>query len=467
MGIDTSPPVIQSSATPRSVTAALIAAAETDRTDVGVLRRLLALHPANLATMNRLAEVSTRRGDGEHALRWRRHALTLDPGDWRLHADTATAATVVGSVPAALVATRRGLALRPEKMTLMVEIAEIAQSAGSRETADRLLRYSACLARSSSDRMRHLAMLRAAPCDRSRRHLYRTRHHVPGFPSPAEMIAPDREWRGPSHRVGSLLVWGEQGLGDQIFFARDLNRLTRIVPNVTVVVHPRLAGVFRRSFTTIDVVSGLPSEQLRQSMEAEILIGDLGAHLAPEQGGPFLVADPVLVSAARRHRAAGARRMIGLSWQGGITGHIAPVRSLGRGHVARLIDTCRRPDLDWLSLQHGLEPAEHEAICRDLGIRMNRATTPGGDTMTGDMDALVATIAGLDLLVSVNNTNVHVAGALGVPTLVLLPHVATWLWGTAGDRPSWYPATRVLRQEALGGWDRVIDRAVDAINSMI
>ena len=99
----------------------------------------------------------------------------------------------------------------------------------------------------------------------------------------------------------------------------------------------------------------------------------------------------------------------------------------------------------WVSLQHG--PGDGPPSLP--GLR----TFPG---VTGDLDELAALLGALDLVVSVANTNVHLAGALGRPAWVLVSERPEWRYGASGESMPWYPSARLFRRDQNEGWDAVL-----------
>jgi hypothetical protein len=85
--------------------------------------------------------------------------------------------------------------------------------------------------------------------------------------------------------------------------------------------------------------------------------------------------------------------------------------------------------------------------------------------VTDDMDDLASLMQGLDLVVSVCNTTVHMAGAIGKEVLVMAPFLPEWRYGMSGERMVWYPSARVFRQAAYGDWNGVLERVAQALTS--
>jgi ADP-heptose:LPS heptosyltransferase len=84
-----------------------------------------------------------------------------------------------------------------------------------------------------------------------------------------------------------------------------------------------------------------------------------------------------------------------------------------------------------------------------------------------DLESFAAQVAAMDLVVSVDNSTVHLAGALGVEVWTMLPTVPDWRWGLEGDRTRWYPTMRLFRQEQRGKWEPTISRVAGELTSLI
>ncbi|MFN7308535.1 MAG: glycosyltransferase family 9 protein, partial [Acetobacteraceae bacterium] len=80
-----------------------------------------------------------------------------------------------------------------------------------------------------------------------------------------------------------------------------------------------------------------------------------------------------------------------------------------------------------------------------------------------DFGTAAAMIAALDLLVTVDTAMAHLAGALGVPALVLLPHVPDWRWGISGEKSRWYASLRLFRQQHPGDWSAPVAAVTAAL----
>ena len=281
------------------------------------------------------------------------------------------------------------------------------------------------------------------------------RHHA--------MFSGIAAWSGDLQPEKRLLVYAEQGLGDEIMFASMYRDLAGRAARITLVCNPRLEALFRRSFPAMEVVAAPreASPSLAASADLAVAAGSLGMHFRkqaadfPEHHG-YLTIDAQQTGRWReRLEALGPGRKIGLSWSGGIFSTGKARRSLALEQLRSLLET---PGITWISLQHGDCAAEIADFTARFGIPVH--AFPG---VTGDIDELASLVQALDLVVSVCNTTVHVAGAIGKEVLVMTPFLPEWRYGLRGERMLWYPSARVFRQPAFGEWQHVIASVAGAL----
>jgi tetratricopeptide (TPR) repeat protein len=255
---------------------------------------------------------------------------------------------------------------------------------------------------------------------------------------------------------GTLLVWGEQGLGDEILHASILPDVLARTPSVVFEVEPRLAPLFARSFPDVTVID-CRKELYAGKTDAQEPLASLGRFLRrsfeefPRRKRGYLVADAARARTLRARLASDGRRVIGLSWVSK-----APVG--GASKSARLADfepLLRLPDCRFVDLQYGDTSEERAALARDLGIIVERL---GDIDNTNDLDGLAALMSACDVIVTVSNTTAHLAGALGRPTFVMVPngYARIWYWFHGRSQSPWYPRVAVRRQQSGQPWADVV-----------
>ena len=252
-----------------------------------------------------------------------------------------------------------------------------------------------------------------------------------------------------------VLLIAEQGVGDQIMFASMIPDLIRTAASVVCVCEPRLLRLFRASFTEARFLH--PAEARIDSNEVDVLLamGSQGSafraapHAFPTL--PYLKPRPEIQAAWReRLGASDGRRRIGVSWRGGTpqTGRIA--RSLD---LAALQPLLSKSDCEFFSLQYGDIEAELVAVNAALP-RPIRSFQPGA---LDDFEDFAALLTELDAVVSVQNATVHLAGAVGVRCLTLLPFNPEWRYGRRADKMPWYGSVRLFRQSRPAEWEPVVE----------
>ncbi|MBX3663222.1 MAG: tetratricopeptide repeat protein [Burkholderiales bacterium] len=266
------------------------------------------------------------------------------------------------------------------------------------------------------------------------------------------------EWDGRP-LDGTLLAWGEQGIGDQILHASMLDDLRPLVRRLVVAVDPRLVMLYRRSMPGIEFVSMEESETL-DDHDAQVAMGDLGKWLRrserafPVRRKAFLRADPNRAARLRERLSPAQAFLCGVSWRSANPA-IGELKSLPLSGLAPLLEL---RNLRCVDLQYGDTRAEREALRAERGMEV--AHVDDLDNFH-DIDGLAALIEACDVVVTVSNTTAHLSGALGKKTLVLLPYALgrIWYWHEGRDSSPWYPDCRLIRQTAAGEWAPVIDRA--------
>jgi tetratricopeptide (TPR) repeat protein len=265
-------------------------------------------------------------------------------------------------------------------------------------------------------------------------------------------FAPD--WDGCSEPK-SLLVVGEQGLGDQIFFAGMLTDLMKQVPDTTVCVEPRLIPLLKRSMPTLNFIG---PDQLEKKFEAQIYLGSLGRLFRPNVQSldaipvAYLQADSVLVSELRSKVQAPGKLVCGISWISKNSDH-GDGKSLS---LESLLPVLNLPGVKFVNLQYGDTTVECDELTNKHGIKIHHLEEIDNQN---DLDGLAALIAACDIVVTVSNTTAHLAAALGKPALVMLPNNDSllWYWHRDSHTTPWYPSVRLFRRSDTGRWEDVID----------
>lgn len=279
---------------------------------------------------------------------------------------------------------------------------------------------------------------------------YGIRATLPGYH--VRDYGPVEKWTG--ERVRVLALHPEQGLGDEILFASCLPDVLPLVDELVCEVAPRLLPFFRRSFPSVRFY-GTHEELMAAEytgIEAWDRLGDLAGRFRPTPadcpGQPFMKADPAAVAGYRaRLEALGPPPYLGLAWHGGTPATHEAVRNAPLPLWGKILEG---PGTK-ISVQYGERGAKQAA-------RMN---LPHWQAVIDDIDELISITAALDGVVTVCQTQVHIAGSLGIPCLVACPSRYSWQFAPLfnGDpgRMAWYNSVTLYRQPGLD-WAPVFDR---------
>jgi hypothetical protein len=259
------------------------------------------------------------------------------------------------------------------------------------------------------------------------------------------------EWQGEDLRDKHILVHHDQGVGDTIQFGRYLGELAKRDAMVTLAVPSDLVPLFRSnraagrpfSWSNLEVVNlegDLPAADYHSAIGSYLRFLDL--ELPPARFRPYFAAEP-----AQLRKPAGTKLTIGLVWAPRPLGEISIRRNFALGDFFSLAEI---PGVALYSLQvgaaaHDIERHGGQVLVTDLSRRLR------------DWSDTAAYMAALDLIISIDSGPLHLAGALGRPTIGLLPFVSCWRWGARNtDTTPWYTSLRLLRQSAVGDWGGVI-----------
>lgn len=266
-----------------------------------------------------------------------------------------------------------------------------------------------------------------------------------------EDFAPD--WDGSP--VQSLVVYGEQGLGDEIMYASILVDAQKHAQKVTLECDSRLAGLFRRSFPAITVHGTRRADRdWEGEFDAQCAIGSLASLFRPSKDScprtPYLVADPERRLQWRALFDSFGKPVIGIAWSGGNANTRRKDRRVGLEAFRGLIE---RTDAVFVSLEYKDPTAEIEAT----GLPVKHYARA---VQSHDYDDTAAFVAELDHIVGIHTSVHHLAGGLGVPSTILVPHRPMWNYAT-GDALPWYAAQRFHRQKQHETWADCLKRLND------
>ncbi|MFN9847509.1 MAG: tetratricopeptide repeat protein [Alphaproteobacteria bacterium] len=277
----------------------------------------------------------------------------------------------------------------------------------------------------------------------------------------------------------TVLVVGEQGLGDEILFANVLpDLLEKLGPDgkLRIAVEPRLVSLFQRSFPTAEVTWHTThvwaTRPLRSAPNTDHASADLWTPMGslmrefrrtlddfPAHKG-FLKPDPKRVAHWRKVlKTAPAGPKVGLLWKSATN---KDARQRYFSPFSQWAPVLKTPGVSFINLQYGDCSEELAQAEEEFGVRI---WTPPGIDLKKDLDDVAALCAAMDLVVGFANASFNLAASSGTPV---------WLISTPGswprlgtDRYPWYPQARVFITPTYGDWDGVMTLIGDALGAHV
>jgi tetratricopeptide (TPR) repeat protein len=412
--------------------------------------QVVRLRPDHASAWNNLGLAQRQLGQGRKAVESHRHAARLEPGRFDFQNNLANALRAEDQVEEAIRILQQTLQKHPKSTPVWHTLGNAWREAGrlreSKEAFGRALQIEPQLVESHWDVAFTLLLqgdfLRGWEEYEWR---WKRKDHAPrSFVSPA--------WQGEDIQGKRLLVYAEQGAGDTIQFARYLPlliqrgaRITLECPAPLVSLLQTLPGLERviargEALPEVDWQCALLSlphlfRTKLDSIPAEV------RYLRSRNDSPRL---PVPV-----RPASGRQLRVGLVWAGNPTHQNDARRSISLELLQPLLANTEitfyslQPQLKTTSSQNAnYQPADLQPV--DLTVLM------------GDYADTAALISQLDLVISVDTSVAHLAGALGHPVWLLLPFAPDWRWLMQREDSPWYPSMRLFRQPVAGDWNSVI-----------
>ncbi|QDU44956.1 TPR repeat-containing protein YrrB [Symmachiella dynata] len=265
------------------------------------------------------------------------------------------------------------------------------------------------------------------------------------------------EWQGEALGGKTLLVYGEQGVGDELMLASRFAEVIGQAKACVLVCETRLVELFARSFPGTTVIATRDAESFLASgrigpVDFQTAAGELPRYSATSLGDGLASTAYLRPDAAQvrnwsdRFEQLNAQLRVGISWRGGAAANDRQRRSTTLALWQPLLV---QRDIAFINLQYGDCRDELETLRQQYGFVVH--DWDDANPLV-DLDHFAAQIAALDLVISVDNSTVHMAGGLGVPTWVALPDSADWRWGTSGTNSYWYESLRLFRRETDAPW---------------
>jgi tetratricopeptide (TPR) repeat protein len=442
-----------------------------------IYEKILKAQPRHVTALNRLGVIAAQTDDFNRALYLFDKAIEIDPANAVAHGNRGLALHRLEQLDAALASYDRALAIEPDKADAHMNRGNVLKDLGQWEAAlehyDRAIKLKPDYAEAFSNSGYVLKELKRvnealaryaraiaidpgyvnAHCNRAftllsagdlehgwaeyewRRKLERS----------APLAQPD--WLGEESIAGkTILLHGEQGLGDTLQFCRYAKLVAdlgaRVLLEVQKPLKPLLDGLAGVS-QVIATGSALPQFDFRCSLMSLPLAFGTRLDTIPFSAG-YLRSDAAKVASWRERLGERARPRIGLVWSGSRTHSNDRFRSVALAQLMPHLPA----ELQYICLQTDVRDADRQTL------RANPHIIDPGDERR-DFSDTAALAECMDVIIGVDTSVVHLGGALGKATWILLPSNADWRWLLDRRDSPWYSQVKLYRQDRIGDWNGV------------
>ena len=457
------------------------------------LRRALELRPDYPDALNNLAGVLEKQGQLEDAMALYRRTLQLIPNNANLHYNLGLLLKRLSRLEEAALAFEQAVVFNPQHYEACNTLATIFKTLGRLTDAENWLRRTLTIYPNFHDAHNNLAAvfqaqdrleeamleydkalaLRNDPLVQWNRAsillalgnlrdgwiAYEWRRPVFNW-----QPLPFSEWDGGSLAEKTLLVFAEQGIGDELLFASCFPDLIERARHCIFECDVRLATLYRRSFPQATIIGVKRTDRAwikkLPQIDLQIPAGSIARYLRPSvehfpSRPSYLVADAEK-TLQWQERLHGPELKVGITWRSGLT-HEGRHRNYSRINDWGVVFAV--PGVKFVNLQYDDCSAELELAQRLFGVTIEHF--PEVD-LFNDIDGAAALTAALDLVIAAGNAAGEIAAALGIPTFRVEPYGRTWTALGTNQFP-WHPRTQIFRQQRLGDWEELFNRIATAL----
>jgi tetratricopeptide (TPR) repeat protein len=427
--------------------------------------RVVALTPADSGAHTNLGHALRETGHIDAAIGAYRQAIAIDPNSPLAYSNLAATLWKIGQYQEALADITKAIALRPTFVEAYINLGFIMNGLGRFDESIDAFRHALTITDSPLAHFNlGFGLLLRGELEPGWRE-YEWRTQCPEV-NPTMRQVPGPAWDGSDLSGKTILLLDEQGLGDAIQFIRYVRLVAERRPaRIILECQSPLARLLRTTQNVEQVISRgqtPPAYDVHCSLLSLPLVFNTTLETIPTstaylQAEEQLAGDWQISLDAEITKIPGAAKAIkvGLVWGGNTKPN--PDRTVG---LAALAPLAAVPGVVFVSLQKG--PHAQEAKNPPPGMRLIDLT----DKISDFVDT-AALINGLDLVITIDTSVAHLAGAMGKPLWILVPFSPDWRWLRDRKDCPWYPSARLFRQSALGDWPSAINNLAEELHRLV
>ena len=381
--------------------------------------------------------------------------LDLNPTYAEAHNNMGVTLQEQGNLDEAIAAYNKALSLKPDYAEAFYNMGSALQGQGNLDEAIAAYNKALSLKPDYAEAHKNLgfALLAQKDFDHGFKHCewrWQTGDRVNQFLKSSKPL-----WNGEKRQ--RILVWNEQGIGDEIMFSSIVPEIYAASSKILVKCDNRLIPLFERSFPTDVTYYSQDAHVSEDEYDFHIPMGSLPLTFRKslksfkKSASGFLRGDTAKAESIKGQLTQKqSKKLIGISWNTKSKVQNSSYRNINLADLARALDNS---NTQLVSLQYGDVSDEIEAVKNEYGIDVIQFDDVDNKN---DIDGLASLILACDQIVSTTNVTVHLAGALGVKVTVLLPFSPRWIWGD-GSESFWYESVTPIKQICHNSWNNVLD----------
>lgn len=258
-----------------------------------------------------------------------------------------------------------------------------------------------------------------------------------------------------------ILVWHEQGIGDQILFSRFLNCIKKKNRTVYATVHKKLMDLFKHSFPEINFAFNIDDEEI----DCQIPMGSLAKFFIKKSKDLDPLSEKYLNSSNYKienfkNKLSEKKKICGVSWLSKNINY-GNSKSISLEMLKKIL---LLPNYDFVDLQYGDTSAEREKFLKKYGVKIEKFEEIDN---FNDILGLASIVNCCDLVLTISSTLPHLSGALGKKTFLMLPkgkgHL--WYWSQNNKKSNWYKSVEIFQQSRNNHWENVIEKIYNKMSN--
>ena len=426
-------------------------------------RKSIELYPKEPEAYTNLGNILRDQGKLKEAEIYHRKAIKLRPNFAEAHSNLGTLLKDIGKLQEAEFSIRKAIEINPNYVDAYTNLGVILKALGQGENAELFIRKAVELQPNNPNSHLNLAIV-LLTCKKFiegwQEYEWRWRMENYAIGIPHQTIKP--EWSLGNR--GRVLLWAEQGLGDELLFLSLVPDFIDKVDKLILKIDKRLIPLVNRTFhERIDVISN--NELIDEDKyDFHIAMGTLPRFLRPNLSS--FITSKKLILKVNESKSQELRseiidenfdKVVGISWKSN-----SKINSRKSISLEDFILGIYSPRIRFVSLQYGDVSNEINFVNKQYGIEILEVNAVD---KFNDIDNLAALIKACDEVVSVGNVNVHLSALLGFSSKILVPNNNLFYLGINDDESYWYPSVKLYRQSKTGEWDDQLAKIKDEIRS--